>query len=57
MSDKINPELRSWLDNVLIPALVKDYMNELRGKNPVASPDESVAKSPDERMATSERDK
>lgn len=58
MSDeKINPAVKSWLDNAIVPALVRDYLNELREKNHVASPDEAVAKCTDESMVTSERDK
>ena len=30
---KLNPALKSWLDNVIIPALVEEYMAEIESRN------------------------
>ena len=35
-SAQISPALKSWLDNVIVPALVKEYMAELQ-RNEFAS--------------------
>jgi hypothetical protein len=32
-SIKLNPALKSWLDNVIIPALVEEYLAEIEEKN------------------------
>lgn len=36
-SEQISPALKSWLDNVLVPALVKEYVAEREQKNEIAS--------------------
>jgi hypothetical protein len=36
-ADSINPALKSWLDNVIVPILVKEYLAEARLKNVIAS--------------------
>jgi len=35
---KLNPALKSWLDNVIIPALVREYIAETRSKSPPKTP-------------------
>ncbi len=35
-SIKLNPALKSWLDNVIIPALVEEYLAEIEQKNRLA---------------------
>ncbi len=58
MSDEITPELKSFVDKVVVPALLRKYLRKLGApEKPVASSDEAVAKCADESMATSERDK
>ncbi len=29
---KLDPALKSWLDNVIIPALVREYLAEMRSR-------------------------
>jgi hypothetical protein len=36
-SVQISPALKSWLDNVIVPALVKAYVAEIDLKNGIAS--------------------
>ena len=36
VSDQISPELKSWLDDVIVSALVKAYIAELARKNRIA---------------------
>ncbi len=36
-SPKINPALKSWLDNVIVPALVKAHVAEMEQKNGIVS--------------------
>jgi len=36
VSDQISPSLKSWLDDVIVPALVKAYVTELERKNRIA---------------------
>ena len=36
-SEQIGPALKSWLDNVIVPALVKAYLAEMEQKNRIAS--------------------
>ena len=36
VSDQISPALKSWLDDVIVPALVKAYVAELARKNRIA---------------------
>ena len=35
--NKLDPALKSWLDEVIIPALVRVYLDELREKSKLAS--------------------
>lgn len=30
---KLDPALKSWLDNVIIPALLREYLQQLRSEN------------------------
>lgn len=49
MSDEINPELKSFVDKVLVPALVRKYLRKLgTAEKSVASSEEVVAKCSDE---------
>jgi hypothetical protein len=36
-SEQLSPALKSWLDDVIVPALVKAYFAELERKNRIAS--------------------
>jgi hypothetical protein len=46
LSEQIGPALKSWLDNVIVPALVKEYLTELHLKNEIASPSKLGIESP-----------
>lgn len=35
---KLDPALKSWLDNVIIPALVREYLAEIEKQNRLAVP-------------------
>lgn len=37
-SKKLDPEVKSWLDNVIIPALVWEYLAEIRSKSQTQAP-------------------
>jgi hypothetical protein len=37
LSEQISPALKSWLDNVIVPALVRAYVAEMERKNGIAS--------------------
>lgn len=39
-SKQINPALKSWFDNVIVPALVNSFVAEMQRKNGIASPSE-----------------
>lgn len=34
---KLDPALKSWLDNVIIPALVREYLAEIEKQNRLAA--------------------
>ena len=36
LGKKLNPALKSWLDNVIIPALVREYLAEIEKRNRLA---------------------
>lgn len=36
-TDQIGPSLKSWLDNVIVPALVREYLSERLGRDEFAS--------------------
>jgi hypothetical protein len=38
----MSPEVRSWIDNVLVPAMVREYVAEHRRLNSLASPSVAV---------------
>lgn len=58
MTDEIKPELKNFVDKVVVPALVRKYLRKLGSpEKSVASSEAVVAKCTDESMATSERDK
>jgi hypothetical protein len=38
---RLDPALKSWLDNVIIPALVRDYLSEIEKQNRLATTDGS----------------
>lgn len=42
---KLNPALKSWLDNVIIPALVEEYLAEIERKNRLAVTGDSEVRS------------
>jgi hypothetical protein len=37
LGKKLNPALKSWLDNVIIPALVREYLAEIEKRNRLAA--------------------
>ena len=34
---RLDPALKSWMDNVIIPALVRDYLSEIEKQNRLAT--------------------
>ena len=34
---RLDPELKSWMDNVIIPALVRQYLAEIEERNRLAT--------------------
>ncbi len=36
-TNKLDPALKSWLDNVIIPALVREYLAEIEKRNRLAT--------------------
>lgn len=34
---RLDPALKSWLDNVIIPALVREYLDEIKKRNRLAT--------------------
>jgi hypothetical protein len=37
LGKRLDPDLKSWLDNVVIPALVREYMVEIKERNRLAT--------------------
>lgn len=37
LGKKLDPALKSWMDNVIIPALVSEYLAEMEQRNRVAT--------------------
>jgi hypothetical protein len=33
LGKRLDPDLKSWLDNVIIPALVREFMAEIKDQN------------------------
>ena len=55
---QIGPILKEWLDNVLVPAMVRDFLAKLKpGEKLLASSEEPMAECAPESMVTSEREK
>ena len=44
--EALHPALKSWLDNVIVPILVKDFVAAIKEKNRIASPPEIGIDSP-----------
>jgi len=42
---ELSPALISWLDNLIVPALVREYLAEMRSKNGIAFESELEIKS------------
>ena len=50
----LSPELKSWLDNAVVPALVKGYMAEMRAEKQPCPQSEPVADCAATEQATAE---
>lgn len=37
LGKRLDPDLKSWLDNVVIPALVREYLAEIEKQNRLAT--------------------
>ena len=37
LSEQLSPALKSWLDNVIVPALVKAYVADVERRNGIVS--------------------
>jgi hypothetical protein len=37
LGKRLDPDLKSWLDDVIIPALVRDYLAEIKKQNRLAT--------------------
>jgi hypothetical protein len=37
LGKRLDPDLKSWLDNVIIPALVREYLSEIKRQNRLAT--------------------
>ncbi len=37
LGKRLDPDLKSWLDNVIIPALVREYVSEIKKQNQIAT--------------------
>lgn len=37
LGKRLDPDLKSWLDNVIIPALVREYLTEIKQQNRLAT--------------------
>jgi hypothetical protein len=35
-AQQLDPNLKAWLDNVIIPALLREYLTELQAQNALA---------------------
>jgi hypothetical protein len=55
LSDQISPALKSWLDNVIVPALVKEYMAESQLENGIAATTKLGIESPLKRVSSPEK--
>ena len=50
----LSPQMRGWIDNCLVPALVREYVAELERKKSACSEGEPVAEFATTRTATVE---
>jgi hypothetical protein len=41
LGKRLNPALKSWMDNVIIPALVREYLAEIEKRNRLATTGDS----------------
>ena len=49
----LSPELKTWIDDLIVPALVREYLNELESKKLACSKEEVVAEcSPESRVSS-----
>ena len=56
--EAISNEAKSWLENVLVPVLVREYLSEFLSEKKLAGSEMAVAEcAPKSRMATSRGDK
>ena len=53
----LSPELKSWIDNCLVPALVREYVAELERKKFACSEGEPVTQCAPTRTAIAEEGK
>ncbi len=53
----LSPELKAWLDNVVVPALLREYVAELERKKFACSEGEPVAECAPTRTAIAEEGK
>lgn len=37
LGKRLDPELKSWLDSVIVPALVREYLAEIKSQNRLAT--------------------
>lgn len=57
-NETVSSETKSWLDNVLVPALVREYLSQSLSEKRLAGSEKAVAEcAPKNRMTTSGRDK
>jgi hypothetical protein len=50
----LSPELKSWIDRVVVPALVREYLSSIESKKLACSEREPVAEYPPESRVSSE---
>jgi len=56
ISKPISPALKAWLDNVIVPALTREYMAETQLKNGIALTTKLGIESPLKTVPSSEED-
>lgn len=49
LGKRLDPDLKSWLDNVIVPALVREYVAEIKRQNRLATAGHSEVTSDVER--------
>jgi len=54
-SDQISPALKSWLDHVIVPALVSEYLAEAKRRNEFACQSSVGVESPKTTNPNSEK--